>query len=358
MSTQSISLYYKEGSSDREYHVQLESAGNGFVVNFQYGRRGSTLQIGTKTTSPIPLDKAQKIYDKLISEKKGKGYTEGMEGTPYSGTEKAGQVSGLLPQLLNPVDETGLEEMLESRAWARQEKKDGERLIVRTEVGKAEGSNRKGLIVPLAETIRTGVLALFGTSRAVVDGESVGDCYWVFDLLEIDGSDIRHQGFEERYLRLQALCGSGNGNAFLQLIPVATKPWVKHEVYERLLQEKAEGVVFKRIGAPYVPGRPASGGTQLKYKFTRTATCAVLAVNDKRSIQLAIAHQGVLQFVGNVTIQPNFDIPKSGSLVEVRYLYAYPNGSLYQPIYLGPRLDLDTADEHSSLKFKQGSEDS
>ncbi len=28
MSTQSISLYYKEGSSDKEYHVQLESADN------------------------------------------------------------------------------------------------------------------------------------------------------------------------------------------------------------------------------------------------------------------------------------------------------------------------------------------
>ena len=145
----------------------------------------------------------------------------------------------------------------------------------------------------------------------------------------------------------------GNGKA-----PVGVEIGGAGRVYRRLLQEKAEGVVFKRIGAPYVPGRPASGGTQLKYKFTRTATCAVLAVNDKRSIQLAIAHQGVLQFVGNVTIQPNFDIPKSGSLVEVRYLYAYPNGSLYQPIYLGPRLDLDTADEHSSLKFKQGSEDS
>ena len=29
----STSLYYREGSSDKEYHVRLEAKGNGFVVN-------------------------------------------------------------------------------------------------------------------------------------------------------------------------------------------------------------------------------------------------------------------------------------------------------------------------------------
>jgi bifunctional non-homologous end joining protein LigD len=36
--------------------------------------------------------------------------------------------------------------------------------------------------------------------------------------------------------------------------------------------------------------------------------------------------------IGNVTIPANVRIPAAGSLVEVRYLYAYPGGSQYQPL--------------------------
>ncbi len=358
MSAQQISLYYKEGTSDKVYHVQLEPAGSGFVVNFQYGRRGGTLQTGTKTASPVTRDKGQSIYDKLVAEKTGKGYTEGESGTPYSGTEMESRLSGLVPQLLNPVNETALPALLDSRAWAMQEKKDGVRLLVRADGGRAEGSNRKGMTVAVADTIRTGVLALLGTGRAVLDGESIGDHYWVFDLLEIDGADIRHESFETRYLRLQELCGASDGNAFLHLVPIASKPWVKRDIFERLQQERAEGVVFKRLDASYVPGRPASGGTQLKHKFTQSVTCVVLAAaKDRRSVQLALPCKGVQYFVGNVTIPPNFDVPRAGALVEVRYLYAYPNGSLYQPVYLGQRFDLDKPDGYESLKLRQGSED-
>ena len=35
------SLYYREGASDKEYHVRLEAKGEGFVVNIAFGRRGS-----------------------------------------------------------------------------------------------------------------------------------------------------------------------------------------------------------------------------------------------------------------------------------------------------------------------------
>ena len=70
-----MSLYYRQGSSDKVYHAQLDQVDGGFVVNFQFGRRGSTLQSGTKTPVPVPYDRAKKVYDKLVAEKKGKGYT-------------------------------------------------------------------------------------------------------------------------------------------------------------------------------------------------------------------------------------------------------------------------------------------
>lgn len=62
--------------------------------------------------------------------------------------------------------------------------------------------------------------------------------------------------------------------------------------------------------------------------------------------------------VGNVTIPVNFDVPNEGDLVEVRYLYAFPGGSLFQPVYLGSREgELDKADDVSILVFKQGTAD-
>ena len=38
--TERITLYYREGSSDKVYEAIIEPQGEGFVVNFAYGRRG------------------------------------------------------------------------------------------------------------------------------------------------------------------------------------------------------------------------------------------------------------------------------------------------------------------------------
>ena len=40
--TERITLYYRECSSDKVYQASLEPQGDLFVVNFVYGRRGST----------------------------------------------------------------------------------------------------------------------------------------------------------------------------------------------------------------------------------------------------------------------------------------------------------------------------
>lgn len=67
-------LHFKEGNSDKVYEVDLCESGDKFLVNFRYGRRGAELKEGTKTTSPVALAEAQKIFQKLVDEKKKKGY--------------------------------------------------------------------------------------------------------------------------------------------------------------------------------------------------------------------------------------------------------------------------------------------
>ncbi|MFK4985604.1 hypothetical protein ACI4B7_27650, partial [Klebsiella pneumoniae] len=86
------------------------------------GRRGNATSTGTKTTSPVTLDAAEKIYAKLVQEKTSKGYVPDGAGTPFSGIQNAGAVSGLVPMLLNPITEDELEVYLLDDKWFVQEK--------------------------------------------------------------------------------------------------------------------------------------------------------------------------------------------------------------------------------------------
>jgi len=74
-------LYFKEGNSDKVYEIDLCDVGNDkYVVNFRYGRKGSTLKEGSKTPVPVPLAEAEKIYGAVEQEKLLKGYTTSESG--------------------------------------------------------------------------------------------------------------------------------------------------------------------------------------------------------------------------------------------------------------------------------------
>ena len=157
-----ITLYYREGSSDKLYQIALEPSGDRFVVNFAFGRRGSTLQTGTKTPAPVDHETASRIFETLVSEKKAKGYTPTEEGTPYCHTDKAKQVSGIQPQLLNPIEEDQACLLLTDLDWCLQEKKDGRRLLLRKQGSLITGINRNGLIVGLPASIIQSAQGLAG----------------------------------------------------------------------------------------------------------------------------------------------------------------------------------------------------
>ena len=349
--TQRITLYYREGSSDKVYHAVIEPQGEGFVVNIAYGRRGSTMNTGTKTQAPVDYDTAKGIYDKLIREKMAKGYTEGPDGTPYQNTPKEDRVTGLLPQLLNPIDEQEVKRLLKDPAWCAQEKFDGRRVLVRKAGAEIHGINRKGLLIGLPSPIVVGAHKI--TSDFIMDGECVGDVLYAFDLLEWDGEDLRTKPYQRRFVKLSTLLNRTD-ITHIEFVQTATDPANKERLFRHLQAERKEGVVFKRLDAPYTPGRPNSGGTQLKHKFYATCSAVVSKINDKRSVELRLLNgQGWVQ-VGNVTIPANHTIPAVGTVIEARYLYAHKeSNALYQPVYLGPRQDIG---QHecvlSQLKYK------
>ena len=66
-----IDLHFVDGGSDKVYHAAIRKDGDGYIVVFAYGRRGSALQYGSKTSGPVALEKAEKVYEKLVSEMVG-----------------------------------------------------------------------------------------------------------------------------------------------------------------------------------------------------------------------------------------------------------------------------------------------
>ena len=72
-----VTLEFREGTSDKVYEVDLcEVGSNQFVVNFRYGRRGSTLRDGSKTPASVSEAEAVRIFDALVASKVDKGYRQ------------------------------------------------------------------------------------------------------------------------------------------------------------------------------------------------------------------------------------------------------------------------------------------
>ena len=333
-----ITLYFRQGSSDKVYQANIESKGDGFIVAFAYGRRGATLTSGIKTQAPVEYNEAKRIYDKLIAEKTAKGYTPGADGTPYQQTDRADRATGIHCQLLNPVEEDRVQAVIADPAFWMQEKFDGRRLLIQKCGDAITGINRLGLTVALPKTLERDAVAC--PVDCIIDGEAVGDAFHAFDAMLVGDDEIGGCRYGERHLRLLNLLNTF-AHPNIHLVSTAFLPRHKRDLFDALKKANAEGVVFKQIDAPYVAGRPASGGSQLKHKFCETASFVVGKINAKRSVSLLLFTGDRIGAAGNVTIPPNQPIPKTGQIIECRFLYAFrESGSIYQPVYLGVREDI------------------
>ena len=308
---------------------------------------------GKKTLTPVPKAEAMRIWDRLVSEKMKKGYRE--MGEPIgSHTVAVPETTGILPQLLNAVDEEDVDVLLEDDRFLMQPKMDGKRLMLRKEDETITGINRRGIACGLPENIVRDALALSGDW--LIDGELMGEEYHTFDLLEHEGS-YRAQPLRRRLVALFNLVASGQAPS-ISLVASYTGEAVKRRFLERCRKDNLEGVVFKNMTASYIPGRPNSGGVQFKLKFVETASVVVTSLNGKRSVKIGVLDGERMISCGNVTIPVGSSIPGIGDIVEVRYLYAFPeSGSLFQPVYLGVRDDIELKDCCvNQLKMKRSEE--
>src|SRR5437773_12457289 len=109
MQSERAELYFRLGSSDKVYHLQLENAQERWSVPAQWGRRGSALQSDIKV-SDTTYEDAKRVYDRLLREKTGKGYQVAQATTNGDTLISVGlpawkEHSGHVPELLTPVEE-------------------------------------------------------------------------------------------------------------------------------------------------------------------------------------------------------------------------------------------------------------
>jgi len=353
---QNITLNYKEGNSDKVYQVAITESTAGYVVNYSYGRRGCTLSAGTKTQTPVSLEMAQAIFQKLVQAKLAKGYKPAESGTLYRLPENGNLDTGVRCQLLNSSAEAQLQNLLLDHEHWMQEKFDGRRLLLRKVGSSITGINRKGQSTAIPDSLVKSAQA--SDHDFLLDGESVGEMLHGFDLLELDGEDLRSKSYKIRYQRLMNLPSRVQQRG-IRFVETAFLPTQKQALFRQLKAEAKEGVVFKACDAPYTSGRPNTGGSQLKFKFVETASFVVRQINKQRSVALLLFDNAKVRDAGNVTIPVNFEIPAVGSVVECRYLYAFrESGKIYQPVYLGVREDIDPEEcTTAQLKFKNQPEE-
>lgn len=357
-----VTLHNNTGNSDKIYECVVVQSGDLYLVNTQNGRRGGTMTPRTKTKEPVQLEAAMKIYDSLVKEKLGDNYYV-LEGdssvaAPVASNDPAGAFHQ--PQLLNDIDRDAAMALIEDDDWVMEEKMDGKRIAVAISASDVRISNKSARACSIPAPIVTAIQSLMSVEYlgpvlyVEADGELIGEKYHVFDILAIDGTDMRNLPYETRaayYAKLikrnKALAG---GNSVLDAIDAVETFYgtaAKRAAFERIEGRNGEGVVFKRRDMVYAPGRPNSGGPALKFKFkeSSTAICLGDSSDGKRSIRLGLlSSEGEMVNVGKVTVPPNQLVPQPDDLVEVQYLYKYEGGALFQPVLLGIRDDQNRAD--------------
>lgn len=265
----------------------------------------------------------------------------------------------VIPQLLTEIGEDEIDRFLNDDRYCAQEKKDGhhktlelqgKRLIIRNKKGVGRECNcEESFKEDLQQT---------GHHHVLVDGEQIGTKFWIWDILELDNQNLRDLPYyvDKGPSRYKTLCQLDFGPS-MNVLGLAIGSMGKKVLYESLIAKKKEGIVFKRLLAPYTSGK---GDDQFKFKFYGEISVIVVAGRpDRASIGMELLNAaGQREFVGycSCSLCP---LPAPGNIAEIKYLYmANVGGSLYQPSFKELRDDVDINEcTTAQIKYKAREED-
>jgi bifunctional non-homologous end joining protein LigD len=224
------------------------------------------------------------------------------------------------PREYSPMLATSADSVPTGSDWRYEVKFDGYRALAFVRAGDCRLVSRNGndLTQRFAEVAKE-VVSATKSPNAVLDGEvcridangrasfselqqgSGALVFYVFDLLELDGEPVIEAPFEERKERLRALLDARNTT-----VRFSDDFADGAALFQAARERGLEGVVAKRSGSPYRPGRRTR--EWLKVKATNSDEFVVVGYTrgaGRRegtfgSLVLGVMEEGELRYVGNV----------------------------------------------------------
>jgi len=212
----------------------------------------------------------------------------------------AGACKALVPGYIEPCDPTLREFPPRGADWVYEIKADGYRAQLHLAHGKIKVYSRAGYDWTEQFSSIAGSANGLKANSAIVDGEAVvygaggvpdfqqlrrelgprrsgRGRYHAFDLLYLDGYDLRGAAYEDRKHLLQRLLKNGP-DTFIYVEALAADG---KEIFDNGCKMGLEGLVAKRIGQPYRSGRQESW---IKLKCKKSETFPIVAFVEKLGV--------------------------------------------------------------------------
>lgn len=345
-----IRLEHTDGHS-KFYELWIEEddqAMVGYTVKFLYGKIGSEGVGGVKVKG-ASMAKAMSVYNSIRLEKLGKGYVVvGSKGgsapkknpiltasvKPMSQVKDELNGLGISMPAAYPLSEVDI--LINSPDWCCQQKMNGRFLRVgMNEYGEVYGWNKLGHSTGVPAVVADNIRKVGKT--ILLDGELIGQTLYSFDILKYANQELlRQKPFQHRMEQLTKVHDK-IATDYWNLVPPAYSLTEKAKLLEHAHATGMEGLVFKRITAPYLPGKEedVTKSTSFKVKFWKEASVVATKWTEKNSVLVSCfkAGEGFVS-VGKLTVPEKYKAMIGPILkpviLRVKYLYATEGLQLYQ----------------------------
>lgn len=338
------------------YDIELQHFGgdNYKAVGFNGGIKGAPAdpQSGKprpQSADPVPYAVARAQFDALEQDKLRKyrynefkpryraGEEPGADGAPAviiaaspsaAAAKERTDVFGFLPK---PIDDARALELVHDDNYDASQKLDGDKKYATHRRSLGFGTNKLRVRVPLPAAVSQELAliakAMDSDAGLSFDGEEMSR-YWVYDLLELGGRDLRDLNYchrqesllvvADRFARARAEAGL-TGEPMIRFLRKANTTEEKLALMRAAEEHDLEGVVFAHKHLP---------GQIFKWKRWRELD-VVCKANTRRSVEGFVYVGGILQSVGNVNISEAryrevLEIEARGerAVAEVKCIYA------------------------------------
>jgi bifunctional non-homologous end joining protein LigD len=194
-----------------------------------------------------------------------------------------------------------------------------------------------------------GVTHLDALSEPIAERRPERLAYFAFDLLHLDGHDLRRCPIEDRKMLLRDVIGTARCERIVYVDHVLG---IGKELFEAARQIGAEGIVSKRRGSVY---RGGESREWLKTKCSETGVFAITGFSELGegrldAVYIAEARDGVLCPAGQV----RFGFAGKGLWHQLNQRRAGPAVRGFAPVWLGLVADIKFFGRHKGGSIRDG----